>query len=148
MSSTAAKPEPSASAGIIAVALQFGRYGFAGGTSVLTHLAVLTALVELASFDKTLASTIGFLCAIPVNYLLQHRFVFFRSGRHGRFFVRYVTVTLAGLCLNAALFLLGIKVFGFHYVATQIAVIGVIFVLNFFVNRSFTFSDTEPARST
>ena len=121
--------------------LQFGRYGFAGGTSALTHLLVLTALVELLDVNKTVASTLGFLCAIPVNYLLQHRFVFSRQGRHGRFFVRYLTVTLVGLGLNSALFLLGVNVFGFHYIPTQIVVIGLIFVANFFVNRDFTFAD-------
>lgn len=125
----------------LGVILQFGRYGLAGGTSALTHLAVLSVLVEIFAVNKALASTVGFLCAIPVNYLLQHWFVFSRSGRHGRFFGRYLAVTLAGLGLNSGLFLLGVNVFGFHYLPTQIAVIGLIFVANFFINREFTFAE-------
>ncbi len=126
-------------------AMQFGRYGLAGGASALTHLIVLSVLVEFVGVDKTLASTLGFLCAIPVNYLLQHRFVFARQGRHGWFFAKYLTVTLVGLGLNSGLFLLGAGVFGFHYLPTQVVVIGMIFVANFFINREFTFADTVPA---
>lgn len=129
---------------------QFARYAVAGGTSVVTHLIVLILLVEAFAVEKGIASTIGFLTAIPVNYALQHRFVFDRTGRHWRFFSRYVAVTLAALGLNAALFLLGINVLGFHYLPTQIVVIGLIFVLNFHVNRAFTFNDLrltqDPAK--
>ena len=126
-------------------AWQFGRYGIAGGTSALAHLMVLSALVEFGGVNETVASTAGFLCAIPVNYLLQHWFVFSRRGRHGRFFGRYLVVTLAGLGLNSGLFLLGVNVFGFHYLPTQIVVIGLIFVANFFINREFTFAEASPA---
>lgn len=140
MSSTDVKALPGAPTGAVATIRQFGRYGFAGGMAVLTHLVVLSLLVELAGFDKAVASAIGFLAAIPVNYLLQHRFVFTRTGRHGHYFARYLGVTLAGLGLNCGLFLLGVNVLGFHYLPTQIVVIGAVFAANFFVNRHFTFS--------
>lgn len=144
MSSTDARTVSSALTGAVATIRQFGRYGFAGGMAALTHLVVLSLLVELVGFDKAIASAIGFLAAIPVNYLLQHRFVFARAGRHGHYFARYLGVTLAGLGLNCGLFLLGVNVLGFHYLPTQIAVIGLVFVANFFVNRHFTFSQSGP----
>ena len=84
---------------------------------------------------------IGFSCAIPVNYLLQHRFVFARRGRHWAFFSRYLGVTLSALGLNAALFWVGTEVIGAHYLPTQIVVIGIIVAVNFLVNRKFTFAE-------
>ncbi len=120
--------------------IQFLRYGFAGGASVLTHVFVLYLLVETVQTDKTLASAIGFACAIPVNYLLQHSFVFERNGRHQQYFFRYIAVTLAAMGLNTALFNIGVTVFHFNYLATQIAVIALVFVVNFAINRTFTFT--------
>ena len=122
---------------------QFASYCVAGGAAAATHLAVLIALIELGGVDKMAASAIGFSCSIPVNYLLQHRFVFARRGRHLTYFSRYLAVTLIGLGLNSALFWVGTNVIGAHYLPTQIVVIGIVVAFNFLVNRTFTFGEPQ-----
>jgi putative flippase GtrA len=129
-----------------ATLLQFLRYGVAGGAAALTHLAVLVLLTE-AGVPATLASAIGFCCAVPVNYVLQHRFVFKRSSRHLVFFPRYVSITLLTLGLNTVLFWLLTAGLGLFYVASQIVTIALIVPLNYVLNRSFTFSDLAAQRS-
>ncbi|MDJ0896183.1 MAG: GtrA family protein [Alphaproteobacteria bacterium] len=126
---------------------QFALYGAAGGAAVATHLAVLGVLVEWAGTDKTAASTAGFLCAIPINYLLQHRFVFACEGAHRVFFWRYLLVTLIALGLNAILFRIGIDLLGVHYLVTQVFVIAFVVSFNFLVNWKFTFAALEEPRS-
>jgi putative flippase GtrA len=115
----------------------------AGSIAVATHLVVLVGLTEIAGLAESLASGIGFCCATPVNYYLQHRYVFSSTNRHLAAFSRYLAVTLAVLGLNVVLFHLLLKTTPLHYVVVQIVVIGVLFVVNFLVNRSYTFAPTR-----
>ncbi len=123
---------------------QMVRYGVAGSTAALTHLAVLALLVELAGCPKTLASALGFVAGTLVNYALQHRFVFRREGGHGRFFVRYAMVTAATMALNTALFALFADGLGVPYLIAQAVTIGLVASVNFLLNRHVTFA-TQPA---
>ena len=125
---------------------RFAAYGVAGGLATLTHLAVLAALVEALAVPGTWASAIGFACAVPVNYLLQHRYVFRAEGNHRTFFLRYVVVTLGTMVLNTGIFFMLYAILGLFYLLAQIITIGFIVVANFFINMQFTFaaSPAEP----
>jgi putative flippase GtrA len=127
----------------VKIAAEFMRYSIAGFAAAATHLAVLAGLVQLMQAPKPMASAVGFCCAIPVNYLIQHRFVFGRTGGHTIYFTRYMTVTLILLAVNVIIFSLLTQIIGVFYVFAQILVIGIVFVLNFLVNRTFTFSDGQ-----
>ena len=109
-----------------ATLLQFVRYGLSGSAAAVTHLIVLVVLTELGGVPSTLASALGFVGALPVNYGLQHRFVFNRSRRHTVFFTRYLAVTLLTLALNTCLFWALTSGLGVFYVASQIITIGLI----------------------
>jgi putative flippase GtrA len=122
-----------------ATLLQFILYGLSGSAAAATLLLVLVVLTELGGVPSTLASALGFVCALPVNYTLQHRFVFKKSSGHILFFTRYVTVTLLTLALNTCLFWALTTVLGVYYVVSQAITLGIIVPLNFVVNRSFTF---------
>lgn len=124
-----------------ALVLQFVRYGLSGAAAAATLLVVLVVLTEVVSAPSTLASALAFASAVPVNYALQHRFVFNKSSQHGRFFARYVGVTLLTMALNTALFWTLTTGLGVFYVVSQVITIGVIVPLNFVINRSFTFVD-------
>lgn len=121
------------------------RYGLAGGTAALTLLVVLVLLVELVGCPKTLASVLAFTVATPINYGLQHRFVFRRRGRHGRLFVRYLGVTTATLALNTALFALFTTHFAIPYPVAQVVTVGIIVLVNFVLNRQFTFAPASAS---
>ena len=123
---------------------RFAAYGVAGGLATLTHLAVLAALVEGLAMPGTWASAIGFACAVPVNYVLQHRYVFRAQGNHRTFFLRYIMVTLGTMAVNTGLLFVLYEVFGVFYLLAQIITIGFIVVANFFINMQFTFA-ARPA---
>lgn len=123
-----------------ALVLQACRYGLSGGAAAATHLAVLIVLVEAFGLPATPASAAGFACATPVNYLLQHRYVFHSATQHGVAFPRYLGVTLGTLALNTLVFWLLADVLGLFYVASQVITIGVIVPVNFLLNRVFTFA--------
>jgi putative flippase GtrA len=127
--------------------LQFLRYVLAGGAAAATHLAVLVLLTELVRIPSTVGSAVGFGCAVPVNYALQHRFVFNRSRQHLLYFPRYLSITLLTLALNTGLFWLLTDGFGLFYVASQVVTIGLIVPLNFTLNRCIAFTDLASQRS-
>ncbi|WPL17691.1 GtrA-like protein [Thiorhodovibrio winogradskyi] len=118
---------------------QFLRYVLSGSTALGVHLAVLAVLVEFFALNETLASGVGFLFAILVNYSIQHQWVFQASGQHGRHFPRYLLITFMTFALNLLLFWLAVNVLNFWYPIAQILTTGIIFMLNFFLNRQFTF---------
>jgi len=69
-----------------------------GIVSTFTHVGTLAFLVELLNFPPIPASTIGFILAVVVSYILNHRFTFGAQGNHGIYFVgAYCNTPLLGL---------------------------------------------------
>lgn len=119
---------------------QFLLYGVSGAIALATHLAVLAILVEVFDAAKLVATTIGFIAAVPVHYVIQRKIVF-GSKRDARIeFGRYVAVTIATMALNAGLFEAIYSFTAPYYLVTQVAVTTLVFVCNFFVNRHVTFA--------
>ena len=116
------------------------RYLIAGGTAFVVLMVVLIFLVEVFAMNEVLAAAIGLLCATPVNYSLQKRFVFRSQAPVGKSFVIYCVVTAATMMLNVELFYLILKYSGLHYTVSQFITTAIIVVLNYIVNRHLTFS--------
>ena len=122
------------------VTTQFLRYALAGGAALAIHLAVMWIAVEGLSTPKVLASAIGFICAIPVNYLLQYRFVFCSGANAVTSFLLYIGVTLVMMGVNVMVFSMLLALLPSHYLLVQCITSAIVFVANFFANRSWTFS--------
>ena len=116
------------------------RYLIAGGSAFVVLMIVLITLVEAFNFNEVLATAIGLICATPVNYLLQKRFVFRCQAPAGKSFFVYCVVTIATMMLNVELFYLILKYSGLHYTLCQALTTAIIVVLNYIVNRHLTFS--------
>lgn len=117
----------------------FMRYLVSGIVALCVHLSVLIFLVEGYSVEKPLASTVGLLLSLPVNYLLQHFYVFRAQGRIIINFSKYLALASATASLNAMLMWLMTTRTPIPYPVAQIMVTALIFVANFFGNRAFTF---------
>ena len=122
---------------------QFIKYVICGGSSALLCLVLLWIGVELLSFPKTFSSIVGFCIASILNYSMQHKFVYKKSGGHAIFFKRYVLVTSIMQVINMIMFWGLINHINIHYVLTQIIVIGFIFICNYIINSTFTFMKTH-----
>lgn len=127
--------------------LQFARYFVVGCAALAVHLAVMSAAIELVGMWETWASSLGLAVSLGVNFLLQRRYTFRSSvplATGGALFVGFALLTLT---INAALFdwLTG----KLHYLPAQLLSTAVVFVMNFHLNRRFTFrqsitSDNRP----
>jgi putative flippase GtrA len=118
---------------------QVVRYVLVGLLAVAVHYAVLNGLVELTPLHKLPASIAGFCVAIPVNYSLQHRWVFRSGSAHAMALPRYIMITAFGLIINAVAFAAMLDL-GVPYLLAQAAAIILVTSFNFMANRSFTFA--------
>jgi putative flippase GtrA len=118
---------------------QFIKYVIFGGLSALTHLILLWIGVEIFALPKTLSSFIGFCVGSIINYNLQHRFVFKKSGDYGLFFKRYVLVTSMMQIVNIAMFWGLVTYTSIQYILAQVLVIGFVFICNYIINSTYTF---------
>jgi putative flippase GtrA len=118
---------------------QFIKYVICGGLSALTWLIVLWIGVELLVLPKTLSSFIGFCVGSIINYSLQHRVVYKKSGGHDLFFKRYVLVTSIMQIVNITTFWGLVTYTSIQYILAQVLVIGLVFICNYIINSIYTF---------
>ncbi|MEM7501080.1 MAG: GtrA family protein [Pseudomonadota bacterium] len=116
------------------------RYLVAGGTATLVHLAVLAVLVESFGWGELVSTSIGFLCAIPVNFHLQRTWVFKSNGPYVNEFTKYLLVTVSTFLLNGLIFALLHSQLGIQYLVAQLMTTAVVLLANFTINFFFTFS--------
>ncbi len=119
---------------------QFAKYFLSGCLALAVHLAVLALLVELFATPAVIATAAGFAVGLVVNYAIQHAWVFGVAGAHERYFVRYVLITIVTFVLNIGLFWVGHHVIGLWYPVAQIVATGIVFILNFGINKLYTFN--------
>jgi putative flippase GtrA len=122
----------------------FFRYTVSGLMAAIAHFTVLWILVEWFGVYPTYASAIGFCVAMFVNYSLQYYWTFRAKGPHGLLFSRYVIVTLSMLGVNTLIFWTLNEVAGIYYLAAQLVATGGVMILNFTINRHYTFVYTSP----
>jgi len=122
---------------------QFIKYVISGSLSAFTWLIMLWVGVEFFSLPKTLSSFIGFCIASVINYSLQHKFVFKKSGDHGVFFKRYVLITSVMQIVNVVMFWGLVTYTSIQYILAQIIVIGFVFICNYIINSAYTFMKTS-----
>ena len=118
------------------------QYLVGGGIAVVVHLSILIGLVELFGANAVMASTLGLIAGVVVNYLFQYYVTFRESSRgHRSAAWRFIAVTTFTLFLNYLMF--SALEARMHYVIAQAVTILAIFLVNFGINKAFTFKDAE-----
>jgi putative flippase GtrA len=114
-------------------------YGAAGLAGTVAHYVVLIVLVQIYNTEPVAGSTVGALIGAVVNYWLNHRFTFRSTVPHGRAFIRFMLVAVAGMIINAAALFIAVHVIGLHYLLGQVAATGLAFLGSYELNRRWTF---------
>lgn len=117
----------------------FIRYGIAGGTAASLLFCILIILVAYFDVDPILSSAIAFITASLVNYSLQYFWAFKSTTSHLTAFIRYTSITLLMLGVNTLIFLILNTGMGIYYLMAQVTSTLVVFILNYSLNRSYTF---------
>jgi len=119
------------------------RYLVSGGTGAVIHFSILAALVAWFGTNPVIATTIGFIVGSLVNYTLQYHWTFSADGPHHVMLTRYAVVTTVTMLLNGQLFWLLNSHYGMHYLLAQFIVTGIIVVVNFLINKHYTFASSD-----
>lgn len=120
---------------------QFLTFASAGAVGTVAHYMLLLALVMVWKLDAVMASALGFLTGLLVNYLLSHYWVFRSSKRHAETAFKFLAIAGVGLGLNTGLMHVAIGKFGIHYLLAQVMATAVVLLWNFAGNRFWTFAD-------
>lgn len=123
--------------------LQFIRFGLAGIVATLCHMGTLIILVEYFEYIPLLASTIGFLLAVIVSYILNYRFTFIVRGNHFLFFSRYLVVCATGLVINTSIMFFTVNFLKWWYVIGQVSTLIIVPIINFTLNKFWAFNIKE-----
>ncbi len=119
--------------------IAFGKYVIAGATSVIIQFGILKLLVEVLHLNATLSSTIAYALASVALYLMLYYWAFKSNGDHKVMASKYVLTTSLMLGVNFLIFWIMTQPLGIWYIYSQIIASTVIALLNYVVNRLFTF---------
>lgn len=118
---------------------RFIGYAIVGALGAFLHYMTTIAGVEWLDWNVLVASTVGFVVALCVQYVLNRRFVFRFASDVVSSFARYAATSIAGLLLNLSVLYVATSVLRWHYLIGAALAIVVVTPVNFAINRVWTF---------
>ncbi|MDA3901999.1 MAG: GtrA family protein [Desulfuromusa sp.] len=119
---------------------QLSTYLMASILGTVLHYFVLFILVNIFSLQIVFASTCGAIAGAVVIYFLNYFLVFKSVRRHREALVRFLLVAVFGIFLNGIVLNFLESTLVWHYLALQLITTIIVFISNFILNRSWTFS--------
>ena len=132
----------------VSLAGEFLRYAIVGGIAFLADFGALVASQELFlqrfACGVYVATVLGFMAGLAVNYALSLRFVFTRAEDRGRgrsfgAFAVFGVVGLAGLLLTELGMWIGTGVLAWNYMAAKVLVSGAVLAWNYLGRKLLVF---------
>lgn len=125
--------------------IEIFKFGIVGCSGLVIDFAVTYFLKENVGLNQYLANILGFSFAVINNYLINRFWTF--NGKNAKVsyqILRFLAISLIGLCLNTAfIFLLQLMSCPF-YVAKLIAIV-LVFAWNYTTNALITFKKTNES---
>lgn len=118
---------------------QFVSFAGVGSVSALGHFGTLILLVQGFGMAAVPASAAGALVGAWINYALNYRYTFRSAKTHREALLKFAVVAVVGLLLNTLFMWLGVDIFAMHYLLSQVATTGLVFIWSFVANRYWTF---------
>lgn len=128
---------------------EFSKYVVAGGIAFIADFSVLYVFHEYVlrdlKYSLYIATFLGFMVGLVVNYLLSLKFVFAAAkstslGRGIRSQVVFALIGVAGLGINEFGMFIGVGVFGFNYKIIKVIVAGIVMVWNYAARKLLIFN--------
>jgi dolichol-phosphate mannosyltransferase len=121
--------------------VQLLKFGLVGGSGYFVNLAVFALLVETASIHHAAAAVGAFCVAVTNNFVWNRHWTFGPGeGDAHRQAVRFLTVSVASLCVNLIALQALVATGAVGEVAAQAIAVAVAMPFNFLGNRLWTFA--------
>lgn len=121
--------------------VRFLKFGLVGISGMAIDFSITWLCKEKLKFNKYLANSLGFCCAV-INNFLWNRYWTFDSNAHpfaGQL-AKFTAVSVTGLLINNLLLFLLVKYVKKDFYLLKLVVIGLVFFWNYFANFLFTFN--------
>ena len=116
------------------------RYGVVGVIGTITHVGITIILVELLHISPTVSTSIAFSCVLLISYILNRHWTFEKTdGKHLSDFIKYSSVSLLGLSLNAGIMHYTVSALQNWYIYGLAAAALIVPVTNFILNKYWVF---------
>jgi len=122
------------------VIVSVAKYFIVGALGTVTHLSLLYIAVEYLGFAPIVGSSCAFIWVVIQSYFLNRNWTFRSERRHSSALPRYVTVSTIGFFGNFSMMYILLNIFGLWYMLAQILTAFVIPLMNFLLNRYWTFA--------
>ena len=128
--------------------LEFSRYVIVGGIAFIADISTLYIfkeyLLEGVQFALYLATAIGFMAGLTVNYLLCIKFVFLsakgtESGKGKRDKILFTVIGVIGLGINELGMSIGAGFYEINYLFVKVVVAGIVLLWNYFARKFMIF---------
>lgn len=119
---------------------RFAKYTAIGGTTFLFDLLLIWTMVEAFDLSYPLATALGFIVAVTLNYFISRRFVFRGTAReihHGYFY--FIGLACLGAFVVTGAVSLLVTFFALHYLMARVLVACVMGSANYLLNLHFNF---------
>lgn len=122
---------------------QILKFGVVGFICFFIEFGVMVGLVELAGVNELIASAVGFVVSVTVNYILSITVVFDanKEANKTRQFIVFMILSLIGLGINQLIMWIGVDLLSPFmdraYMLVKIFATGVVMVFNFITRKIF-----------
>ena len=123
---------------LITKAIRFGLVGVASG---VIYTAVMVICVASFGVGPKLASSIGYLAALPLNFVAQRQYTFVANGIVWREVLRFVVVHAANIVVSVGAIAATVDGLGLHYGAGIVAIWLLVPMTTFLLMNFWVFPD-------
>ncbi len=131
---------------------EFGRYVLVGGLAFVADFVTLTGfhewIIPTVPYSLYIATLLGFVVGISINYVLSVSFVFLSVkkwgiGRTRRDQFLFLLIGVVGLVMTELGMVLGVEVLSLHYQLVKIFLTGAVLVWNYGARKVFIFNKKQ-----
>lgn len=129
------------------ISLQFRKFAAVGLIGSIINIIILYILTDFLNIYYIVSAVCAFVISMTHNFILNKIWTFKEKFGHigkntkktikqyGKYFVASISV----LCVNLIFLYIFVEYIGLHYLLAQIIAIILVAILNFAINRKFTF---------
>lgn len=118
------------------------RYALVGGVAFIADAGTLYALTFIMDINYLFSAVGGFMIGLTINYLLSIQFVFADVEQRTKWtFQVFCLIGVVGLLLNELILGIFTEHFGFHYMASKMVSVFLVFLWNYEARRLLCFQE-------
>ncbi|PES69244.1 sugar translocase [Bacillus cereus] len=123
---------------------KFLKFGLVGIANTLITIISYVILVKLG-MNYLAANTLSYSIGVANSYYWNKNWVFQSNGKDLSIFIKFLTVNLIVLAFNTLILFILVSKISINEFIAQIFAIGIGMMINFFLNKAWTFTQTEKS---